>query len=257
MNAEELLSEQIMENINIDDEASEVNGSLQEKKRERLSSVVAGGSSKQYLGKELQLSDIDKMTTEQINKLYCKYEARLGASMTKTLGNSFINLYVMGVSKFFKVVNPPILIQDLEEDPFINNALTNTCCELKTYRTTRFARFPKKDENNDIKMMNENPEQKRNKEEKKKYLKTQTKRPKRVAAGKKGAEGIACRSNKMASALAMMLGGAITNAFAFSGSNYLFSHMGSNANEEKIRHDKAIEKLEKHKQIGIKEEYKD
>ncbi|CAC5394945.1 unnamed protein product [Mytilus coruscus] len=78
--------EQIVENINIDDEASEVNGSLQEKKkRERLSSVVAGGSSKQYLGKELQLSDIDKMTTEQINKLYCKYEARLGASMTKTL----------------------------------------------------------------------------------------------------------------------------------------------------------------------------
>ncbi|CAC5405718.1 unnamed protein product [Mytilus coruscus] len=154
MNAEELLSEQIVENINIDDEASEVNGSLQKKKRERLSSVVAGGSSKQYLGKELQLSDIDKMTTEQINKLYCKYEARLGASMTKTLGNSFINLYVMG--------------------------------------------------------------------------------------------GIACcRSNKMASALAMMLGGAITNAFAFSGSNYLFSHMGSNANEEKIRHDKAIEKLEK------------
>ncbi|CAC5374673.1 unnamed protein product [Mytilus coruscus] len=49
-------------------------------------------------------------------------------------------------------------------------------------------------------------------------------------------------------ALAMMLGGAITNAFAFSGSNYLFSHMGSNANEEKIRHDKAIEKLEKAQQ---------
>lgn len=48
----------------------------------------------------------------------------------------------------------------------------------------------------------------------------------------------------MASALVMMLGGAITNAFAFSGSNYLFSHMGSNANEEKIRHDKAMEKLE-------------
>ncbi|CAC5383875.1 unnamed protein product [Mytilus coruscus] len=61
-------------------------------------------------------------------------------------------------------------------------------------------------------------------------------------------EGIACRSNKMASALAMMLGGAITNAFAFSGSNYLFSHMGSNANEEKIRHDKAIENLEKAQQ---------
>ena len=49
----------------------------------------------------------------------------------------------------------------------------------------------------------------------------------------------------MASAIAMMIGGAVTNALAFTGGNYLFSHMGSNANEEKIRHDKAIEKLEK------------
>ncbi|CAC5355457.1 unnamed protein product [Mytilus coruscus] len=72
MNAEELLSENIVENINIDDDK-------QEKKNARLSSVVAGGNSKQYLGKKLQLSDIDKMTPEQIDKLYCKYEARLGA----------------------------------------------------------------------------------------------------------------------------------------------------------------------------------
>ncbi|CAC5387585.1 unnamed protein product [Mytilus coruscus] len=162
MNAEELLSEKIVENINIDDDK-------QDKKRERLSSVVAGGNSKQYLGKELQLSDIDKMTPEQIDKLYCKYEARLGASMTKTLGNSFINLYVMGVSKYFKVVDPPKLIQDLEEDPFLNNALTNTCCELY-YRYGMFLvpfttilttakhieplpsiDFKNKDENNDIK----------------------------------------------------------------------------------------------------------
>ena len=49
----------------------------------------------------------------------------------------------------------------------------------------------------------------------------------------------------MASAIAMMIGGAVTNALAFTGGNYLFSHMGSNTNEEKIRHDKAIEKLEK------------
>jgi hypothetical protein len=48
----------------------------------------------------------------------------------------------------------------------------------------------------------------------------------------------------MASAIAMMVGGAITNALAFSGSNYLFSHMGSNSDEERERHDKALEKLE-------------
>ena len=47
------------------------------------------------------------MTPQEIDKLYCRYEARLGASMTKTLGNSFINLYVMAVSRYFNVTNPP------------------------------------------------------------------------------------------------------------------------------------------------------
>ena len=126
MDAEELLKDNDLQT----NYESDVQDDKTETKRERLSAIVAGGSSKQYLGKDLQMSDIDTMTSEQINKLYCRYEARLGASMTKTLGNSFINLYVIGVSKYFNVVNPPKLIQDLEEDPFINHALTSTCCEL-------------------------------------------------------------------------------------------------------------------------------
>ena len=48
----------------------------------------------------------------------------------------------------------------------------------------------------------------------------------------------------MASAVAMMIGGALVNALAFSGSNYLFSQMGSNSDEERERHDKAVEQLE-------------
>ena len=36
----------------------------------------------------------------------------------------------------------------------------------------------------------------------------------------------------------------MVNALAFSGGNYLFSHMGSNADEERKRHDKAMEQLE-------------
>ena len=51
----------------------------------------------------------------------------------------------------------------------------------------------------------------------------------------------------MASAVAMMIGGAVVNALAFSGSNYLFSHMGKSgdAEKERERHDKALEQLEK------------
>ena len=36
----------------------------------------------------------------------------------------------MDVSKYFNVVNQPKLIEELEEDPFINHALTSVCCEL-------------------------------------------------------------------------------------------------------------------------------
>ena len=122
MNPEELLQD-IPLNLEKQDENQDV-------KRERLSAIIAGGGSKQYLGKELQMSDIDEMSSEQINKLYCRYEARLGASMTKTLGNSFINLYVIGVGKCFHLFDPPKLMQDLEEDPFVNHALTSVCCEL-------------------------------------------------------------------------------------------------------------------------------
>ena len=46
----------------------------------------------------------------------------------------------------------------------------------------------------------------------------------------------------MASA-AMVIGGAIVNALAFSGSNYIFSKF--NTDEERKRHDKALEDLTK------------
>ena len=46
----------------------------------------------------------------------------------------------------------------------------------------------------------------------------------------------------MASALGMMIGGALVNALAFSGSNYLFSSLSSS--EERKRHDLALEKLQ-------------
>ena len=45
--------------------------------------------------------------------------------------------------------------------------------------------------------------------------------------------------------IAMLLGGAAVNALAFSGSNYLFSMLGSSGvDEERRRHDKAVEQLQ-------------
>ena len=42
----------------------------------------------------------------------------------------------------------------------------------------------------------------------------------------------------------MMAGGAIVNALAFTGSSFLFSKLSKN-DEERVRHDKAVEKMQK------------
>jgi hypothetical protein len=45
--------------------------------------------------------------------------------------------------------------------------------------------------------------------------------------------------------IAMLVGGALVNALAFSGSNYLFSTLkSSGVDEERKRHDKAVEQLQ-------------
>ena len=50
----------------------------------------------------------------------------------------------------------------------------------------------------------------------------------------------------MAIAVAMMIGGAVVNALAFTGVNFLFSKLGKSNDAEKEResHDKAVEQLE-------------
>ena len=47
----------------------------------------------------------------------------------------------------------------------------------------------------------------------------------------------------MASAVAMMIGGAVVNALAFTGSNFLLSKLGKtqDAEKEREKHDKAVE----------------
>ena len=49
----------------------------------------------------------------------------------------------------------------------------------------------------------------------------------------------------MMASIAMLVGGALVNALAFSGSNYLFSMLrSSGVDEERKRHDQAIEQLQ-------------
>ena len=63
-----------------------------DQKRARLAAIAAGGMTKQYLGKQLTLAQVDDMTDDEVSKHYNRYEARLGSSMVKTLGASALQM---------------------------------------------------------------------------------------------------------------------------------------------------------------------
>ena len=104
----------------------------QEQKRTRLAAIVAGGTAQKYIGNRLTLAQIDEMGDDEISKHYGRYEARLGASMTKTLGASALQMYALVAGNLLPIPpeNHALLVADLEEDPFVEHALTTACCEL-------------------------------------------------------------------------------------------------------------------------------
>ena len=104
--------------------------------RESLASVAAGGQAGRYgllvRGKALTASHIEELDDSEIERLYARYEARLGAAMTKILGSSALQLYAGVVSMFLPIPaeNQPGLIADLEGAPFVGHALSSSTCEL-------------------------------------------------------------------------------------------------------------------------------
>ncbi|MCG8045002.1 MAG: hypothetical protein JAY66_04865 [Candidatus Thiodiazotropha taylori] len=100
-----------------------------QKYRERLAALVVGGQAKQYglvvHGKVLTADQIDALDNSEIEKLYARYETRLGAAMTKTLGSTALQLYAGLASMFLPIENQPGLIADLEGDPFVGQALSS------------------------------------------------------------------------------------------------------------------------------------
>ena len=100
--------------------------SKQEHKRETLKSVVFGGG--KYIDKSLDR--LCSMTDEEIDMEYEKYQRRIGAVMVKTLGKALLTLYSNVVGYFIDIDDKARLIQELNEDPFIDHAMNKSCCEL-------------------------------------------------------------------------------------------------------------------------------
>jgi len=75
---------------------------------------------------------IDAMEDAEIEELHDRYEARLGAAMSKLLGSTLLHMYASMASMLLPL--PPSrqlqLVADLEQDLFVSSALQSACCEL-------------------------------------------------------------------------------------------------------------------------------
>ena len=107
-----------------------------QKHHERLAAIAAGGQAWQYglvvRGKAFTADRIDALDNTEIEKMYARYEARLGVVMTKMLGSAALQLYAGVASMFLPIPaeNQPGLIADLEGDPFVGHVLSSATCEL-------------------------------------------------------------------------------------------------------------------------------
>ena len=96
-----------------------------QKRGERLAAIATGGQAGQYglvvRGKTFIADQIDALGNTKIEKLYASYEARLGATMTKTLGSAALQLYAGMAAIFLPIEKQQGLIADLESDPFVGH----------------------------------------------------------------------------------------------------------------------------------------
>lgn len=123
MNCDELLEERF-----VDDSVVESTNLMQ--KKERLYALAACGKTRQYLGTEVTIEQIQQMSSENIEKLYCRYEAQLGSRMVKSIGRTVLDLYTKVIGRFFVVDSEQDFMHDLTQDPVITKSLETLGCEL-------------------------------------------------------------------------------------------------------------------------------
>ena len=105
-------------------------GTQSDTKCQKLLECILTRNSKLYLGKVYTGEQLKKLSEEEVEKLFNNYETKLSGQMVKSLGKSIINMHSMGACAVLGISDQDALIEDLENDPFLNSALQRFTCEL-------------------------------------------------------------------------------------------------------------------------------
>ena len=74
-------------------------------KRQKFLECILTRNSKLYLGKVHTEEQINKLSDEEVDKLFSNYEAKLSGQMVKSLGKSIINMYSVGACAALGISN--------------------------------------------------------------------------------------------------------------------------------------------------------
>ena len=96
-----------------------------ESKRESLSILASLGTTKEFLGVELSLGDIKKLSTKDVEKYYLRYQTILGKQLSSSLMDSAVLAASKAVSMAVSIDDTEQLYQDLKSDEIIKRELSS------------------------------------------------------------------------------------------------------------------------------------
>ena len=103
-----------------------------ESKRESLSILASLGTTKEFLGIEMSLGNIKKLSTKDVEKCYLRYQTILGKQLSSSLVDSAVLAASKAVSMIVSIDDTEQLYQDLKSDEIIKRELSTVDLEGKT-----------------------------------------------------------------------------------------------------------------------------
>ena len=94
-------------------------------KQESLAILAALGTTKEYLGVDMSLGDIKKLSVKDVEKYFNRYQAVMGKKINGGLVDSSLQLISKVISYMVPVDDIESLCDDLKNDDLVNRELTN------------------------------------------------------------------------------------------------------------------------------------
>jgi hypothetical protein len=90
-----------------------------------LNIVVSTGRSKELLGRNITVKDLDEMPSEEIEAYYKIYELNYSEKVSSSLNNAILDLYSYAVNKIVAIDDVEKLREDLQKSYILTNELKN------------------------------------------------------------------------------------------------------------------------------------